>query len=106
MFPSIPNFLFQICICVPLFVLCFGTVNAKDLDRPSRNISTSQKLELESAYGKLPLSFEPNPITGSKQAPPEVRFMARGSGYSLFLTPAEAVFVLKQGKPRDPADLH
>jgi len=34
------------------------------------------------AYGRLPLSFEAN--TG--QADPRVKFLSRGSGYTLFLT--------------------
>jgi hypothetical protein len=47
------------------------------------------------AYGLLPLSFEAN----QGQTAPEVKFLARGSGYALFLTPAEAVLTLRQ--PRD-----
>src|SRR5206468_9659926 len=42
------------------------------------------------AYGKLPLSFEPN----QGQASREVKFLARGSGYTLFLTSNEAVLTL------------
>ncbi len=56
------------------------------------------KLELSEAYGKLPLSFEPNPFTGTKQAPPEVRFISKGTGYTLFLTQIEAVFALSKAK--------
>src|SRR5690348_8859336 len=40
-------------------------------------------------YAKLALAFEPN--RGQSAAP--VDFLARGRGYSLFLTPAEAVLV-------------
>src|SRR5580704_4845738 len=43
------------------------------------------------SYGKLPLSFEPNRGQTDKQ----VKFMARGAGYTLFLTPTEAVFSLQ-----------
>src|SRR5689334_16821554 len=47
---------------------------------------------LVEAYGKLPLSFEINKgQTGS-----QVKFLARGSGYSLFLTGNEAVLALKK----------
>lgn len=42
------------------------------------------------AYGNLALSFEPN--TG--QADARVRFLSRGPGYTLFLTPDEAVLAL------------
>ncbi|MEP6718567.1 MAG: SBBP repeat-containing protein [bacterium] len=38
--------------------------------------------------GNLPLSFEPN----RGQANPQVKFIARGSGYNVFLTSTEAVF--------------
>jgi hypothetical protein len=42
------------------------------------------------AYGHLPLSFEAN----QGQTAAEVKFLARGSGYALFLTPTEAVLTL------------
>src|SRR3972149_3717804 len=41
-------------------------------------------------YLQLPLSFEANQGQMNKQ----VRFLSRGSGYGLFLTPSEAVLVL------------
>jgi hypothetical protein len=41
-------------------------------------------------YGRLPLMFEPN----RGQTDARVRFIARGSGYGLFLTDREAVLVL------------
>jgi YVTN family beta-propeller protein len=44
------------------------------------------------AYGKLPLSFEAN----QGQADPQVRFIARGDSYTLFLTPTEAVLALRR----------
>ncbi|MDT5063454.1 MAG: hypothetical protein QOH63_3913 [Acidobacteriota bacterium] len=43
-------------------------------------------------YGKLPISFEAN----RGQTDPSVRFLARGSGYNLFLTPTEAVLNLRK----------
>ncbi len=42
-------------------------------------------------YGKLPLSFEAN----QGQSDELVKFLARGQGYSLFLTPTEAVLSLR-----------
>ena len=45
------------------------------------------------AYGQLPLSFEAN----QGQADASVNFLSRGSGYTLFLRPAEAVIDLQQG---------
>src|SRR5437870_4840495 len=46
-----------------------------------------------SAYGRLPLSFEAN----QGQADPSVDFLSRGAGYSLFLSPSEAVLALQPG---------
>jgi hypothetical protein len=46
------------------------------------------------SYGKLPLSFEAN----HGQTDEQVRFIARGAGYTLFLTPTEAVFSLQQSR--------
>lgn len=46
--------------------------------------------EIDAAYGKLPLAFEAN----EGQTDASVDFMARGKGYSLFLTPGEAVLSL------------
>jgi hypothetical protein len=43
-------------------------------------------------YGKLPLSFEAN----QGQTDPRVKFLSRGSGYTLFLTGDEAVLTLKK----------
>jgi hypothetical protein len=55
-----------------------------------------------SSYGKLPIAFEPN----VGQANSEAKFLARGAGYELFLTPQESVFVLSAGsKNSDPQTL-
>jgi hypothetical protein len=43
-------------------------------------------------YGRLPLSFEAN----DGQTDPQVKFLSRGRGYSLFLTPTEAVLSLSR----------
>ena len=57
-------------------------------------------------YGKLPLSF----VANQGQSDPQVKFISRGTGYSLFLTDKEAVLALtksdlssKQLVPRTPA---
>ena len=44
---------------------------------------------VEQTYGKLPLTFEAN----QGQTDTRVKFLSRGHGYTLFLTPTEAVFV-------------
>ena len=53
------------------------------------------KARLKNAYGQLPLSFEAN----AGQTDPDVDFISRGSGYSVFLTPREAVLALSAASP-------
>ena len=48
------------------------------------------KAQVSETYGRLPLSFEAN----LGQTDPRVKFLARGLGYTLFLTPTEAVLTL------------
>jgi hypothetical protein len=56
---------------------------------------------LDKTYSKLPMSFEKNVGQGGAGAD----FIARGSGYSVFLTPGEAVLALKKQRPLDrPSD--
>src|SRR5215212_3658889 len=52
------------------------------------------KLSVSENYGKLPLRFEPNMGQSDKQ----VNFLSRGNGYTVFLTPAEAVFSLRRAE--------
>ena len=59
----------------------------------NREASKQQNL---TAYGNLPLSFEAN----QGQTDPQVKFLSRGSGYTLFLTPTEAVLALGKAAPK------
>jgi hypothetical protein len=52
-------------------------------------------------YAKLPMSFEPNVGQANAQA----KFLARGEGYTVFLTPGEAVLGLRNGTRTKPRDL-
>jgi hypothetical protein len=53
----------------------------------------------KAAYGRLPIHFEPN----VGQTDERVKYVARGNGYSLFLTSSEAVLSLvKKGKGSVP----
>src|SRR6266853_3528243 len=54
------------------------------------------------SYGKLPLSFEAN----QGQTHNDVRFLSRGSGYSLYLMASEAVLVLSTPNPDAKRDGH
>jgi hypothetical protein len=64
--------------------------------------AAAHKDRVQQAYGQLPLTFAAN--AGQFAAP--VQFAARGTGYSLFLTPAEAVLQLQeQQRPHPPAPM-
>jgi uncharacterized repeat protein (TIGR01451 family) len=55
----------------------------------------AQRPQVRVAYSHLPLIFERN----EGQSSPTVRFLARGSGYGLFLTGQEAVLALQSSVP-------
>src|SRR5216110_2859351 len=57
--------------------------------------AAAAEARVSQSYGKLPLHFEAN--QGQKHQ--DVRFLARGSGYSLYLTAGEAVLVLTKPNP-------
>src|SRR4051794_10569098 len=57
---------------------------------------TSGKARVIDAWSKFPISFEANQGQTDKQ----VKFLARGAGYALFLTAREAVLFLKAGNDR------
>ena len=61
--------------------------------------SSNPRSSGQAAYGQLPLAFEPN----EGQFDPAVRFLARGQGYSLFLTDNQAVFALQQPVSPNPS---
>lgn len=60
----------------------------------SVSITAASARTMPEAYGKLPLSFEPNQGRTSGQ----VKFLSRGPGYTLFLTSTEAVLALRKGE--------
>jgi ASPM-SPD-2-Hydin domain-containing protein/beta-propeller repeat-containing protein/centrosomal CEP192-like protein len=62
--------------------------------RALRPSSSADRPRLAENYGKLPLSFEAN----QGQADQQVKFLSRGSGYTLFLTGDEAVLSLRSQK--------
>ncbi len=76
--------------------LCFfGVRNAQDAPSPvvagSPQSAPRTTAQVREAYGQIPLSFEAN----HGQTDESVNFVARGAGYTLFLTPTEAVFGLR-----------
>jgi len=70
-------------------VILFLAAPAAAQPRSMARAVNAQKAE---AYGRLPLTFEPN----QGQTSPEVKFLARGPGYGLFLTSTEMVLALRQ----------
>ncbi len=65
-------------------------------------LNQQTKTRVAEAYGRLPLSFEAN----QGQTDSRVKFVARGSGYTLFLTCGEAVLALgttQHSKQKNPA---
>jgi hypothetical protein len=58
-------------------------------------VAAMAQARIGEAYGQLPLHFEAN----LGQTHEDVRFLARGPGYNLYLTAGEAVFVLARPHP-------
>ncbi len=65
-------------------------------------VATAAEARVSEAYGRLPLHFEAN----RGQTHGEVRFLARGPGYGLYLTAGEAVLVLARPNPDAKRDSH
>ena len=64
-------------------------------------VAAAAEARVSEAYGGLPLHFEAN----QGQTHEDVRFLARGPGYRLYLTPGEAVLVLTKPNPHAKRDL-
>ena len=77
-------------------IFCSGVA----LAAPSAPDRTSEA-RLAHSYRGLPLSFEAN----RGQTDSEARFLARGRGYALLLTPSKIMFVMNTPRPSDPSDL-
>jgi len=75
-----------------LLVLGGGLLLRHDVASPphSSNAGLSSPAQIRAAFGRLPVSFEPN----QGQSESRVKFLARGNGYGLFLTPTEAALTL------------
>jgi Beta-propeller repeat len=70
-----------------LVVLCSWLTNLPLLAQAPPTPATTVKPAEYVKWGEIPLSFEPN----VGQEPPEVRYFARGSSYTLYLAGAEMV---------------
>ena len=74
-----------------LFMLLLVTFSRAQ-NTSNADSAAHSKTVLAAQYGKLPLAFESN----EGQTDRRVRFLSRGSGYSLFLTDTEAVLTLRR----------
>lgn len=63
-------------------------------DEVPASVNPATQARLKTAFGKLPLSFEPN--RGQTNA--QVKFLSRTPGYTLFLTSTEAVMTLRKAQ--------
>ena len=77
-------------LTLPLLACMMLSPNRLDAARPAPEAAAPR---LAGQFGRLPMSFEPN----LGQAAPEVRFLARGRGYSLFLNARAAVLAVPEG---------
>jgi len=75
---------------VGLWVIESGTGGPARATANATTASNSEKLMAQ--YAQLPMRFERN----QGQVDPEVKFLARGQGYTLFLTPNETVLELQK----------
>ncbi len=67
-------------------------LGAKKSQTPA--LSTEQRGRVRASLDALPLAFEAN----QGQADPQVKYTARGNGYSVFLTASDAVFAITSAK--------
>jgi len=71
-----------------LLVLGGALLLQHDMAAPNQSYKTAlNPLQVRAAFGRLPMSFEPN----QGQSNDQVKFQARGNGYALYLTDSEAV---------------
>src|ERR1700677_4567130 len=84
---------FFIVFVLPFFLFGFGpSVNSHAIALKPTSEFLNHQLLFNPNYGQLPLAFEPN----QGQIDSRVKFLARGSGYSLYLSGNEAVLTLSK----------
>ena len=88
--------LVAIALCVSLSPLHAKRESKSAVNRAaksSQNNSPALKQRTLANYAALPVAFEPN----QGQASPEVQYLARGKGYSLYLTSSGATMTVRRG---------
>jgi len=79
-------------LLLPVQVRTEAEIENADVQEPN----TVARAQVNNAYGRLPMHFEPN----RGQAVEAVKYLARGRGYALFLTDTEMVLSLRKGTPK------
>ena len=79
-----------------------GESGSRTVDAASKPVAPKDKSAWAEAYGHLPMSFEEN----QGQTAREVRYVAHGGRYELFLTPQEAVMALRPSRHLDFSPQH
>src|SRR5437870_5135305 len=82
-----------------IFLFCFALA-AYAIRKDDR--ATLDQAAVQRGFGVLPLYFELN----HGQTDPEVKFLARGRGHMVFLTPEETVLALRKPRPGLQKFLH
>src|SRR5580698_5068548 len=77
---------FFLCVLVPM-----ASIAQQKSAQLLPNASTPLSTRSNTSYGKLPTAFEAN----QGQAPPQVKFLFRGGGYTAFLTSGSMVLSLR-----------
>src|ERR1700751_6348347 len=66
----------------------------KSANKSQPTVSAEQRGRIRASLDALPLAFEAN----QGQTDPQVKYTARGNGYSVFLTANDAVFAVSSAK--------
>lgn len=118
--PGLTLLLFCVLIAGAVLAVCAGTVRQGHLTStaarqtfapqpslqpasvkpiPATGPTKSAEQRVLAAYGNLPIAFEAN----QGQTDPQVKYLARGQGYTLFLTSGEAVFSMPTKRRKSSA---
>lgn len=95
-------------ILFSLAVMLVASVHAAQPAQPTSPVAVGSANSMSSTprvvqgFGEIPLHFEAN--TG--QTDGKVKFLSRGSGYTLFLTPTETVLTLRKSTNEPPKQGH
>jgi Chitobiase/beta-hexosaminidase C-terminal domain/Beta-propeller repeat len=95
--PWVDNFLIWLTLgmFLTMSMVCRGQ-QSPTANKPAASEAIKNRATAVANYGNLPLSF----VANQGQTDPQVRFLSRGDGYSLFLTDSAAVLSLNKTNSR------